>query len=56
MGTASAWPAEEHWDCGAWLGFAVADETRQPQRVSPWLRATHAESRHRRARDEEQMK
>jgi hypothetical protein len=56
MGSASAWLAEEHWDCGAWFGLAVADETRQPQSVSSWLRATHAERRHGHARDEEQTK
>jgi hypothetical protein len=56
MGSASAWPAEEHWDRGAWLGFVVADESRQPQSVSLWLRATYAERRHGQARDEGKMK
>jgi hypothetical protein len=54
MDSPSAWPAEEHLDRGAWLGFAVADETRHPQSVSPWLRATYAERRHGHARDEGQ--
>ena len=54
MDSASAWPAEEHWDRGAWSGFAVADETRRPKSVSLWLRAIYARAgrRHGQATDE----
>ena len=45
MDSAFAWPAEEHWDRGVWLGFAIADETMQPESVGLWLAAPAREAK-----------
>ena len=45
MSTTFAWLTWEFWGCGAWMGFALADQSGQPESVSLWLRATTGEGR-----------